>query len=368
MKLPSLPRALPLLAAALALPASAAPTIYEMQLITNSGMGGGTANMMGAMLGGGSNVSRSMHLQLTNPGNLPNDYLAAHTVPEGMRIGPQLPLTGERRSSGEASDENPDGRVLIYWGCSATVGKGQPEVIDFRNLAGKLPPEMLAMARQGRSGGKSSGGASLPPRVISWPNVQDTSFRGIPENASAVGAHLVNGNFMSRDIDFTLTPALDFLEPMNLKARSTNLRAAIPLEWSALTRARGYDLQATGAVNDREMIIWLAARNKTPMLPASQRECTIPEGIFAKTEGAMLSGTAHGPVQGFSYPPQKPGEKKPLIWSATVRVTAHDAILLGMEQPAGGSGKESARPSVEESVVDSVVPGAGQLLKGLFGR
>jgi hypothetical protein len=355
MKLPSLPRALPLLAAVFALPAAAAPTLYEMQLITNSGMGGG-------------NVSRGMHLQLTHPGNLPNDYQAAHTVPEGMRIGPQLPLVGERHSSGQGSDENPEGRVLIYWGCSATVGKGQPEVIDFRTMAGKVPPEMMAMARQSRSGGKSSAGASLPPRAISWPNARDSSYRGIPENASAVGAHLVKGNFMSRDIDFTLTPALDFLEPMNLKARSTNLRATIPLEWSALTRARGYDLQATGAVNDREMIIWLAARNKSPMLPASQRECTVPEGIFAKTEGAMLSGTAHGPVQGFSYPPQKPGEKKPLIWSATVRVSAHDAILLGMEQPTAAAGQESAQPSVQESVVDSVVPGAGQLLKGLFGR
>jgi hypothetical protein len=102
--------------------------------------------------------------------------------------------------------------------------------------------------------------------------------------------------------------------------------------------------------------MWLAARNKSPMLPASQNECTIPEGIFAKGEMAMLTGVAHGPVQGFSYPPQKPGEKKPLIWSATVHITAFDSVILGMEAAATGAARESA------------MPGVGDVLKGLFGR
>lgn len=363
----------PALAAALAFlaqPAAAAPTVYEMRLDTFSGMGGGASSMMGAMFGGGSSVSHHMDLRLTPPANLPSDYQATHIVPDAMRIGPQLPLHGERRSSSEGGGEagDPDGKVLIYWGCSATVGKGQPEVIDFRNMAGKLSPEMMAMARQGRSSGKTASGATLPPRSIGWPNSEDRSFRGIPEGASAVGEHVVQGNFMSRDIQYTITPALDFLEPMNLKAQSTDLRRAVPLTWDALSRARGYDLQAVAAVNDKEMIIWMANRNKSPMLPGSQHECTIPEGIFAKTEMAMLNGTAHGPVQGFSYPPQKPGEKKPLIWSATVRVMGHNGIMLGMENGGQGAGREAVRESAQESAVDAVLPGAGQLLKGLFGR
>ena len=150
---------------------------------------------------------------------------------------------------------------------------------------------------------------------------------------------------MKDEIRFTLTPALDFLEPMNLKARSSDLKAAIPLGWDALTRARGYDLQAVSASGDKDVVMWLAARNKSPMLPASQNECTIPEGIFAKGEMAMLTGVAHGPVQGFSFPPQKPGEKKPLIWSATVHITAFDSVILGMEAAAtrGRQGIRHAR-------------------------
>ena len=357
---PSFPlRTLTLALAALALPAAAAPTVYEMRLMTHAGMGagggmGGLMSMLGG--GGGSSVSHNMDLRLISPSDLPADYQAAHTVPDAIRIGPQLPLQGERRTSGgSAGDSEPDGRVLIYWGCSPTVQKGQPEIIDFRSLAGKVPPEMQAMARQSRSPGKAPRDASLPPRAIGWPQ-GDQNYRGIPEGASAVGDHVVKANFMKDDIRFALTPALDFLEPMGLKAQASDLKAAIPLVWNALTRARGYDLQAVSAGNDKDVVMWLAARNKSPMLPASQRECTIPEGIFAKGEMAMLTGVAHGPVQGFSYPPQKPGEKKPLIWTATVNVSAFDSVMLGMEMAAAGAAQDAA------------TPGVGTLLKGLFGR
>ncbi len=356
---PSFPlRTLTLALAALALPAAAAPTVYEMRLMTHAGMGagggmGGLMSMLGG--GGGSSVSHNMDLRLISPSDLPADYQAAHTVPDAMRIGPQLPLQGERHQGSGGSEGEPDGRVLIYWGCSPTVQKGQPEIIDFRSLAGKVPPEMQAMARQSRSQGKAPRDASLPPRAIGWPQ-GDQNYRGIPDGASAVGDHVVKANFMKDDIRVALTPALDFLEPMGLKAQASDLKAAIPLTWSALTRARGYDLQAVSAGNDKDIVMWLAARNKSPMLPASQRECTIPEGIFAKGEIAMLTGIAHGPVQSFSYPPQKPGEKKPLIWTATVNVSAFDSVMLGMEMAAAGAAQDAA------------TPGVGTLLKGLFGR
>lgn len=356
---PSFPlRTLTLALAALALPAAAAPTVYEMRLMTHAGMGAGGMGGLISMLGGGgggSSVSHNMDLRLISPGDLPADYQAAHTVPDAMRIGPQLPLQGERHSGSGGSEGEPDGRVLIYWGCSPTVQKGQPEIIDFRSLAGKVPPEMQAMARQSRSQGKAPRDASLPPRAIGWPQ-GDQNYRGIPDGASAVGDHVVKANFMKDDIRFALTPALDFLEPMGLKAQASDLKAAIPLTWNGLTRARGYDLQAVSAGNDKDVVMWLAARNKSPMLPASQRECTIPEGIFAKGEMAMLTGVAHGPVQGFSYPPQKPGEKKPLIWSATVNVSAFDSVMLGMEMAAAGAAQDAA------------TPGVGTLLKGIFGR
>jgi hypothetical protein len=363
------------LLAALSLPAAAAPTVYEMRLTTSGGMGAGGMGGMFSMLTGGSSTSRSMDLRLTSPTDLPTSYDANHVVPDAMGVGPKLPLRGERRSGGSGGGGepgDPDGRVLIYWGCSATVGKGQPEIIDFRAMAGKVPPEVAAMARQSRSQGKGGGseGTSLPPRTIHWPG-GDPNFRGLSSSASAVGDHWVSTNFMKDEIRYKVTPAIDFLDPMNLKARAENLKAAIPLAWDAVPRVRGWDLQAVGAAGEKEIVIWLADRNKSPMLPGSQKECTIPEGIFAKSEMAMANGTAHGPVQGFSYPPQPPGEKKlPVIWSATVRVMGHDMVMLGMPamERGGGRGDSSSKPSGEAASDSLMPPGVGNVLKGIFGR
>ena len=71
----------------------AAPVNYEMSLRSYSGMGaGGASGMMSAMFGGKSGVSKQMDLRLANPADIPGGYSAEHIVPEGMRIGPSLPL------------------------------------------------------------------------------------------------------------------------------------------------------------------------------------------------------------------------------------------------------------------------------------
>lgn len=346
--------------------AHAAPVSYEMNLRTYSGLGaGGAMGMIGAMLGGNSGVSKQMDLRLTNPGDIPADYSAEHIVPDGMRIGPSLPLKGERRSKGGeggSGTEQPEGKVLIYWGCGASVAKGQPEIIDFRNMSGQVPPEVAAMARQSRA--RHGGGSveSLPPRTLWWP-YGDEAFKGIPADASAVGEHAVKASFMQRDILYTLDKEMDFLEPMNLRATSSDLKAAIPLEWDKLSRARGYNLHAAGATGDNEVTIWMAARNRHPMLPGTQNTCTIAGGIFEKAQGAMVMGEAVGPTRGFAYPPQKPGEKKPLIWSARVQVSAFDNVMLGVGN--------IARDAAGDAATDTVVPGGSGIIKsikGLFGN
>ncbi len=345
----------------------AAPVQYEMDLRTYAGMGaGGTMGMIGSLFGSkGAAVSKYMDLRLNNPGDIPDGYSADHTVPDAMHIGPVLPLKGERRStgtggSGESSSEEPDGRLLIYWGCSETVAKGQPQIIDFKAMAKSMSPEVMAMVRQaraGKGGTAATQGESLPPRTVWWP-FGDYNFKGIPAEASAVGEHVVKASFMPQEIRYTIGNELDFLEPLNLKT-SGDLKSAISLNWDGLSRTKGYNLNAVGAA-EKEMVIWMAARNKSPMLPNSQTTCTIPAGIFEKTGMAMVAEEGVGPTGGFSYPPQEKGKpKKPLIWTARVRVSTSDTALLGMQQAAGDAAGKAA--------ADSVVPGGGSVLKGLKG-
>jgi hypothetical protein len=347
--------------------AIAAPVNYEMNLRTYSGLGaGGATGMMSAMFGGKGNISRQMDLRLANPADIPGGYSAEHLVPEGMRIGPSLPLKGERRGmggGGSSEAEQSEGKVLIYWGCSETVLKGQPEVIDLKAMGSRVSPEVAAMAQQSRKRkGGGDGGEILPPRTLWWP-YGDNTFTGIPAEASVVGEHVVKASFMQQEIRYALDKDMDFLEALNFKASSSDLKAAIPLKWDQLSRAKGYNLNAVGAVGDKEIIIWMAARNKNPMLPGSQNSCTIPAGIFQKTSGAMAMAEAVGPTRGFAYPPLKPGEKKPLIWTAKVRVSGFDNLMLGMG--------DVAKDAATDAAADSVVPGGSSViksLKGLFGN
>ena len=355
--------------------ALAAPVQYEMDLHTYSGMGaGGAMGMVGSLFGSKSaSVSKTMDLRLANPADIPDGYSAEHTVPAAMGIGPNLPLKGERRSTGSGGEEGkpgePEGRILIYWGCSDTVQKGQPEIIDFKAMGKNMSPEVMAMVRQaraGKGGGNSAtAGESLPPRTVWWP-AGDANFKGIPAEASAVGEHVVKASFMHEDIRYTIGSELDFLEPLNLKAGG-DIKSAVPLNWDGLTRARGYNLNAVGAA-EKEVVIWMAARNKSPMLPASQTNCTIPAGIFEKVQMAMVAEEGVGPTGGFAYPPQEKGKpKKPLIWAARVRVSTSDTALLGMQQAAGATAKDAA----SDAAADAVVPGGGSMLKslkGLFGK
>jgi hypothetical protein len=63
-----------------------------------------------------------MDLRLTSPVDLADGAAAEHIVPEAMRIGPVLPLRGERRGKGEGSAaDDQGGKLLLYSGCSASV-------------------------------------------------------------------------------------------------------------------------------------------------------------------------------------------------------------------------------------------------------
>lgn len=352
--------------------AVAAPVQYEMDLRTYSGIGaGGITGIIGSLFGSKTAaVSRLMDLRLTNPSDIPDGAVAEHVVPEGMRIGPALPLAGERRTTGgggaaDGPAGEPEGKVLIYWGCGETVPKGQPLVIDLKAMAAMVPPEVMAMARQSRAArgkGEAVAAQTLPPRVLGWP-AGDRSFRGIPAEASAVGEHVVKGSFFSPEIRYALGAGMDFLEPMNLKAQSGDTRAAVPLGWDRSSRARGFNLNAVGAVGEKEMVLWMAAKDKNPMLPASQVACTIPAGIFEKAQMGMVMGEVVGPSENFAFPPQKPGDKKPLQWTAKVRVSASDTAMLGIGQAASGAAGDAAG--------DAAVPGGGAVfkaIKGIFGQ
>ena len=144
--------------------------------------------------------------------------------------------------------EQPRGKLLIYWGCGAKAGPGQPVVIDFATV-GKNPqaPNLKEWA------GMMTGLDVTPMQEPSadrfatygeWPNARTRAT--VPSEGSLVGEHVVQGNY-SPEIKFTLTPPLDFLGALNLTTNAKTPAGAAQLGWGAVRGAQAYLASAVGA-------------------------------------------------------------------------------------------------------------------------
>ena len=118
------------------------------------------------------------------------------------------------------------------------------------------------------------------------------------------------------------------------------------------------------------------------VLPADARKCAVPQGIFGKTEGAMVRMIAYGPELNLAYPPRPTDPKvdwKP-DWAVRLRLKSTSMAMLGQDaaaSPARGGNKASSKadssapqspsvPSASDVVKEIVNP--VNVLKGLFGR
>ncbi|MBZ9645945.1 hypothetical protein K9B33_00155 [Sphingobium sp. 3R8] len=120
----------------------------------------GTMSGMAAMAGGGGGMGAAMSMMMGGGRNQPLHELvlrlgstrapasgapaAAHFMPAGAGLGASVPLVTPRVVPSDDKPmpgERPKGRLLLYWGCGATPGAGQPVVIDFAKVAkGQMPP------------------------------------------------------------------------------------------------------------------------------------------------------------------------------------------------------------------------------------
>jgi hypothetical protein len=101
---------------------------------------------MASLFGGKSAFGprRELLLQAESPQVAAGKPQASHEIPPGQNMGATLPLLTqqvERHESvpGEREKperfEKPKARMLIYWGCGESVGKGQPRVIDTAKMS-----------------------------------------------------------------------------------------------------------------------------------------------------------------------------------------------------------------------------------------
>ena len=370
---------------------------YWVSAATTSGfgsqlLGGGRPSMgalMGMAMGRGGGPQKTLTLDLGSAQSPSGPPQAAHAPPQGLGVGPSLPLLTPRPPKPGAPEarehdpgdpetyQRPKARLLIYWGCGEQVGPGQPVVLDFSTLGTGAPLPDL--------GGAVTVHAERPPsygRVTTygrWPNEQ-TKVK-VPATGSLVGSHSVQSDY-APPISFEVTPDLDFMPPFDVQNTGPSVGGGKRLAWNPVQGAGGYYLQligVNGAGGGRrdpnagsDMVFWSSSAVKPgifgggladylppaevsrlvaqrAVLPSGATECVVPSEVAQAAPMGIVLSIAYGPERIFTDPPRPRSGPWDIRWRARVRVKSTNMMLLGMpggraEQPkpptAGDIGKK----------------------------
>ncbi|MBD3745275.1 MAG: hypothetical protein IE932_03570 [Sphingopyxis terrae] len=352
---------------------------YEMDVATMSGFaamaGGGRGGLGGAMsmmFGGdpSSRVAYTLNLRLGS------DQSPSAPPPKGdhyfepqAKLGKSVPLIAPQRAEGSYTTEfeRPKGRLLLYWGCGAKAGPGQPVIIDFAKVAaGQVPPGLFSSAvpiiREVSQANSKS--------YVDWPNSK--GGKQPQAGSSLIGAHRINSNVGS-DINFNL--AQDYMPGLQAST-AQQADGSVMIRWGALQPATGYVAWTIGGMDrgggNGDMVWWTSSASKEfggglwdwlppsvvanlitkkIVMPPSQTSCQIPAEV-KKASGEMMIGNlnAFGPEANFSYPPKPAGNAVWNIdWTAKVRFRSHTMLLVGADMGGmgamGGSSGSASTPA-----------------------
>ncbi len=362
---------------------------YYLDATTLSGFMG---NPMAAMLGrGGSSERRELRLRLGSTlAPTGGAAKADHFMPDGMRLGPSVPLYTPQRGTPDTPGEYkmPKSRLLIYWGCGAKAGPGQPIVIDFAKLAaGQVPPGLFSTTVPMETPVNLTNSRTYGE----WPNAMDRKPKQLQSNSSLIGDHRVAGNY-APEINFTLQR--DFMAGLHARSQGAPDGSTM-LSWTPITNATGYYAFVMGGKSlgedAAEMVWWTSASRKefggglsdwlSPatvsrlitqkiVMPPAQTNCQVPAEVKQAAGGMMMGFMyAYGPEQDFAYPPRPANPKTPwhIEWTAKARFRAMTTVMLGMPNMGDMSRMEDAADEPRKEKPKKCKPGIGGLLSGALG-
>ena len=366
--------------------------------------GGNPLGALGGLFGGGAGAAKNsfgqtqtgaagrwVDVTLMTRAN-PSLAEAQQAVPAGF-LSPALKLQSpkEVRAPAPRDDddkvveqdyERPKGKLLLYWGCGATVRTGQPKVLDMATASAADMAKFFVSRRATQRGAHSAVGRPV------WPSPADE--RMVPDNASLVGEHQFSGSGVPEGFRFQIQAAQDLMPALQLQQADQS--GATDLTWAALPTARAYFIAGMGAAKQDEMVIWTSSevpeagfglidyqtnaavdrwlKEKVLLAPATTH-CTVPKGVFPG-QGGMLRAIAYGNELNLAHPP-RPADPKAVwepVWAAKLRVKSVATVMLGMPQmgqmPPAGT-EPAPKPQPEEKKEDKM-PKPLDLLKGILGR
>jgi hypothetical protein len=278
-----------------------------------------------AMMFSGQPV-RTVNIRLWAPSIAPADAKAWVTPPAGLKQGQRLDLDLYRPIAGakpeKIRDFDPDANpesftIKIYWGSSETVREGQPKVITWSGLD---PEQREAMRNRMREASASSSSYFYKEGWTTgyWPTNKQPG--AIDKSASLVGKYVLNTTFTG-NVEIEAPENVNFLAPIEITApnleNKIDLKKSIPFKWKAIPNALGIHAAIIGMEGKNILIIWLSSEvfadmvmgdmgflqmaevrdyvGKNVFMPGDRANATVPIGIFANVDFAMMQMTGYGP-------------------------------------------------------------------------
>ena len=333
------------------------------------GNGPGSPYGPGGPYGGGppnaNSVQHLLTLQLGSSRKAQGEPLAEHDPPPTLGAGDALPLVTplqqavhQEAGPGQPPPQyQPQGRVLIYWGCGEHAAH-PPVVIDLADAA-HGGAQFAALARGLAISQPSPPSPARDATYGEWPNTQ--SQKTVPGDGSLQGDHLVRSNY-APDIKFSLTADQDFLPPIKITTNEKTPTGAVALAWHQVDGAQGLIATAFGSQGQGQTVMWTSADVEAlafglpdylsdgeiarlvkaqVLMPGSQTSCTVPSEVAHALGTGAFRLIAYGGETNLSYPPRPPAPKPWRIdWQVKIRYRASTGGILGMdlEKMMGGAG------------------------------
>lgn len=365
-------------------PVSPPKARYQMDVSTTSGFGAGGVSVTKMMFGkgGGNSVAHNLVLRLGSTLPAAGPPSADHFMPAGMQLGLSVPLvtptpsvskpTPYETPNSQGEVRRPKGRLLMFWGCGAHAGPGQPFIFDFSRIGQSqpFPPGLMSTLVIPDIGPTFANSKTFGD----WPNGK--SKAQLKPNSSLLGDHRIAGNY-SPEIKFVLDQ--DFMAALSARSQDQG-DGSIMLSWNAVPAATGYYAWLIGAKSAgddvADMVWWTSASGKQfgagltdwvapnvvadlikrlVVMPPSQTNCQIPAEVKSAAGGFMMTQLyAYGPERNFAYPPRPANPKiawKP-DWTAKVRYRSNTTLLLGMPgmgdagDSSGGEKPKKCKPRI----------------------
>jgi hypothetical protein len=268
-------------------------------------------------------AQRKLTVRLWSPGLAPANATASLAVPPGLKQGRSLkldlyrpkPESGGEEETGGPGGFDPEMVVKQYWGSSATVRPGQPEVIEFKGLTDEQKTRMRQETAKARQ--KNSYFYKPDWTTGYWPTGKQP---GMIDADAALAGHYALTSSYTGNVEIDVPENVNLLQPIEIT--SPVLEEAVPLEkaiafrWKAVPNALGYHASIIGMQGKKTLILWSSSEVKPQMgygydylqmaevsdfvkkqmfMAGDTVEVTVPAAIFKECDTVFMQMIGWGP-------------------------------------------------------------------------